>query len=282
MSADKIREIKRNFSKSGFKIDYNNTFFQMLKRGIALYVSDLPNEYKWLVQKLMTEKSLGIVITDHTLCMGIDLPIRTTCLINYRDNSFSTGDYLQMSGRAGRRGLDNQGNIILYGKFDDKFLKGELPDINGLSLPSEKYDILCELNHSIHKGNIQKIYQYPFNNQSREIDFKNYKELTKVEKRLVWIFRDANKNILDLIRKIDIGAEIEIVKDLISFLDIGKDILESYQLLKIDNESYMKDIKRMIQLCENIHNYHSKKAIKEKMKVIHKKLYHIVFKDIFN
>ena len=281
MSSEKIREIKKQFSKNGYKINYDNTFFQMLKRGIGLYISDLPNEYKWLVQTLMTEKSLGIVITDKTLCMGIDLPIRSTCLLNYKDNSFSCSDFLQMSGRAGRRGLDNMGNIILYGKFENQYLKGELPDIYGLEVPNDNYDILCELDNSIHKENIQKIFFLPFNNHSKQIEFKNYKSLTRVEKRLLWIHRDYEKDILELISDIDKNEEIENIRLIIEYLNLDEKLIESYQLLKRE-ENEVKSIQKMIELCESIHNYHSKKEIKEKMKIIHKKLSHIVFKDIFN
>ena len=51
----------------------------MLKRGIGIYTEDMPEEYKWILQKLMDEKKIGIVISDRTLCLGIDLPIRSSC-----------------------------------------------------------------------------------------------------------------------------------------------------------------------------------------------------------
>ena len=75
----------------------------------------MPDRYNWIVQRLISEKKLGVVITDRTLCLGIDLPIRTTILSGYKDTKYTINDYLQMSGRAGRRGHDNQGNIIFHG-----------------------------------------------------------------------------------------------------------------------------------------------------------------------
>ena len=68
---------------------------------------------------------------------------------------------------------------------------------------------------------------------------------------------------------------------IIEYLNLDEKLIESYQLLKRE-ENEVKSIQKMIELCESIHNYHSKKEIKEKMKIIHKKLSHIVFKDIFN
>ena len=104
----------------GIKIDYEHILFQMLKRGIGIYIEGMPNEYNWIVQKLLASKEIGIVISDRSLCLGIDLPIRTSCIMGSNGNKFTEGnkftddDYLQMSGRAGRRGYDTRGNIIFY------------------------------------------------------------------------------------------------------------------------------------------------------------------------
>ncbi len=50
----------------------------MLKRGIGIYTEDMPDEYKWILQKLM-DKKIGIVISDGDYVLGIDLPI-PSCL----------------------------------------------------------------------------------------------------------------------------------------------------------------------------------------------------------
>ena len=65
------------------------------------------------------KKRLELLSQDKTLCLGIDLPVRTSCFLGIKDTIFSKDEYLQMrSGRAGRRGLDNKGNIIFYGNID--------------------------------------------------------------------------------------------------------------------------------------------------------------------
>jgi superfamily II RNA helicase len=115
MSGDKIKGIRKEIYKTlGIKIDYEHILFQMLKRGIGIYVDGMPNEYNWIVQKLLASREIGIVVSDRSLCLGIDLPIRTSCIMGYKDSIFTNDDYLQMSGRAGRRGHDTKGNIIFY------------------------------------------------------------------------------------------------------------------------------------------------------------------------
>ena len=65
----------------------------MLKRGIGLYIETMPDEYKWILQRLLSKRDIGIVISDKTLCMGIDLPVRTCCLMEFNgSNNFTNED----------------------------------------------------------------------------------------------------------------------------------------------------------------------------------------------
>tara|TARA_B110000208_G_scaffold98167_1_gene122678 strand:+ start:1144 stop:3735 length:2592 start_codon:yes stop_codon:yes gene_type:complete len=133
MTGDKIRTIRKEIHKTmGIKISYEHPIFQLLKRGIGLYTEDMPEEYKWILQKLMTDRDIGVVISDRTLCLGIDLPILTTCIIGYTGSHyFSNDDFLQMSGRAGRRGLDVKGNTIFVDVDYMNILNSENPSIVG-------------------------------------------------------------------------------------------------------------------------------------------------------
>ena len=197
MSGSEIRYIKRQIKKTtGTTIDYEDPLFQLLKRGIGIYVDSNPDEYNWIVQKLMTEKKLGIVISDKTLCMGIDLPIRSVCFTGYNEPKFTREDYLQMSGRAGRRGKDTQGNIIFHNidNYRDLML-GVLPEIkfqdkelnsgyNSLRLLNKKID-LSELKISTDKSldysRVSKLLWY-LKDYERIYDF--LVDIKKCEKRL--------------------------------------------------------------------------------------------------
>ena len=157
MSGNEIKSIRREIKNTtGFNISYENPVFQLLKRGIGIYISSMPDEYNWIVQRLMSEKKLGIVISDKTLCLGIDLPIRSVSLSGYKDPNYTISDYLQMSGRAGRRGHDTQGNIIFHGvsNYID-LMKGKLPKLIGSDKKiGNSYLLLNELNKNISLKNI--------------------------------------------------------------------------------------------------------------------------------
>ena len=81
--------------------------------------------------KTSANKEIGIVISDRTLRLGIDLPVRSSCFLGINNNKITRDEYLQMAGRAGRRGKDTQGNIIFYGEIDHETYEGELPEIIG-------------------------------------------------------------------------------------------------------------------------------------------------------
>ena len=57
----------------------------MLKRGIGIYIQGMPNEYNWIVQKLLANREIGIAVSDRSLCLGIDLPIKTSVIMGYND-----------------------------------------------------------------------------------------------------------------------------------------------------------------------------------------------------
>ena len=189
MSGDEIRSIRREIKKSiGLTIEYENPYFQLLKRGVGLYISSMPDVYNWILQRLMSEKKLGIVISDKTLCLGIDLPIRSVALSGYGDYNYTTSDYLQMSGRAGRRGHDTRGNIIFHGLPDYlDLMKGELPKITGSTTEiGNSYSILKYINKNINTENLS----WRINQRGTTLDSNTFSiDLNPKIHKFAWLVR---------------------------------------------------------------------------------------------
>ena len=221
MSGDEIKKIRKEIkSSTGLNIAYENPVFQLLKRGIGLYLKSMPDEYNWILQRLMSEKKLGIVISDRTLCLGIDLPIRSVALSGYKNPDYTTSDYLQMSGRAGRRGHDNQGNIIFHNVSNYlELMKGSLPQLIGSDKPMyESYSLLNQMNKNISLENMNWMIHKTNQFQNTQIELPihlhklgwnlRYYENTisflklfpKLEKKLFMIVEDRREYyLLDLI-----------------------------------------------------------------------------------
>ena len=202
MSGETIKGIRREIMGTlGVKIPYEHPIFQMLKRGIGLYIETMPDEYKWILQRLLSKRDIGIVISDKTLCMGIDLPVRTCCLMEFNgSNNFTNEDYLQMSGRAGRRGQDNKGNIIFYGDIDYlSLMKGYLPNITGNNKNiNNSYKILNNINPSIKNTHIDKVFNYFLNNDRNIINT----DIIYDNPKLSWYLRNY-ENANDFVEELD-------------------------------------------------------------------------------
>ncbi|WP_036487630.1 RNA helicase [Myxosarcina sp. GI1] len=89
-----------------------------LMRGIASHHAGLLPAWKELVERLFESALVKIVFATATLAAGINMPARTTvmsALSKRTDGGHSMltpSEFLQISGRAGRRGKDKVGNVV--------------------------------------------------------------------------------------------------------------------------------------------------------------------------
>ncbi len=99
----------------------NNPQIDLIKQGIASHHAGLLPGWKALVEKLFQKGLIKVVFATETLAAGINMPARTTIIssISKRtDNghrTLSANEFLQMSGRAGRRGMDEIGYVVVIG-----------------------------------------------------------------------------------------------------------------------------------------------------------------------
>lgn len=93
--------------------------YQCFINGVASHHAGLLPGVKLLVEQLFQKNLLKVVFATETLAAGINMPARTTVItaISKRTNEghrmLTASEFLQMSGRAGRRGLDDQGHVVV-------------------------------------------------------------------------------------------------------------------------------------------------------------------------
>lgn len=96
----------------------------LLKRGIGVHHSGLLPILKEVIEILFQEGLIKCLFATETFSIGLNMPAKTVVFTNVRkfDGSkfrwLSSGEYIQMSGRAGRRGIDDRGVCILM--LDEK------------------------------------------------------------------------------------------------------------------------------------------------------------------
>lgn len=99
----------------------NNKNLEYLYNGVASHHAGLLPAWKLLVERLFQKGLIKVVFATETLAAGINMPARTTIIsaISKRTDSghrmLTANEFLQMSGRAGRRGMDKIGYVVVMG-----------------------------------------------------------------------------------------------------------------------------------------------------------------------
>lgn len=93
---------------------------ELASRGIGLHHSGLISPVKEAFEHLMQQKGqLKLLLATETVACGIDTPTRTVVFLDLykfdgtQRRPLSTSEAMQMAGRAGRRGNDKEGNVIV-------------------------------------------------------------------------------------------------------------------------------------------------------------------------
>ena len=89
-----------------------------LYRGIAAHHAGILPAWKVLVEELFQQGLIKVVFATETLAAGINMPARTTVIstLSKRTDTghrlLNASEFLQMAGRAGRRGMDERGHVV--------------------------------------------------------------------------------------------------------------------------------------------------------------------------
>ncbi|EEC43389.1 predicted protein [Phaeodactylum tricornutum CCAP 1055/1] len=100
------------------KLPQVEALLPLLKRGIGIHHGGLLPILKEIVEILFTEGLIKALFATETFSIGINAPAKTVVFTNTRKwdgkdfRWVSSGEYIQMSGRAGRRGKDDRGIVI--------------------------------------------------------------------------------------------------------------------------------------------------------------------------
>ena len=106
-------------SEDDRKLPQVENVLPLLRRGIGIHHGGLLPILKETVEILFGEGLIKALFATETFAMGLNMPARTvlfTAPRKFDGKDFrwiTSGEYIQMSGRAGRRGLDEKGIVIL-------------------------------------------------------------------------------------------------------------------------------------------------------------------------
>ena len=125
-SSEEREEIKRtalkytqNIAEEDLEVLNFKEWLTALERGIAAHHAGLLPSFKGAVEDLFQRGLVKAVFATETLALGINMPARTVVLeklIKFNGEAhvpITPGEYTQLTGRAGRRGIDIEGNAVI-------------------------------------------------------------------------------------------------------------------------------------------------------------------------
>jgi ATP-dependent RNA helicase DOB1 len=108
-----------NLSTDDRNLSQISNILPLLKRGIGIHHGGLLPILKEVIEILFQEGLIKVLFATETFSIGLNMPAKTVVFTAARKfdgrefRNLSSGEYIQMSGRAGRRGLDDRGVVIM-------------------------------------------------------------------------------------------------------------------------------------------------------------------------
>ena len=109
----------QNLAEEDLEVLGYRDWLTALERGIAAHHAGMLPSFKGAVEDLFKRGLVKAVFATETLALGINMPARTVVLEKLTKwngeahVSITPGEYTQLTGRAGRRGIDIEGNAVV-------------------------------------------------------------------------------------------------------------------------------------------------------------------------
>ncbi|MFT4260925.1 MAG: DEAD/DEAH box helicase [Candidatus Woesearchaeota archaeon] len=114
-----VRERLKETDESVLNLDTTRTLREILSKGIGFHHAGILPVLKEIVETLFSKGLIKVLFATETFSVGINMPAKTVVFdsmekfdgINFR--YINSKEFFQLAGRAGRRGIDKQGFVIV-------------------------------------------------------------------------------------------------------------------------------------------------------------------------
>ena len=138
----------RNYKKDYEFVPQYIKIRELIQKGVAYHHSGLIPIIKEIIEILFRDGILKVLFATETFAVGVNMPTRSVVFTelskpnNQTKRFLNTAEYKQMSGRAGRRGKDKFGTIILLPFYEFPELQ-DLKNVMQSSMPAinSKFEI---------------------------------------------------------------------------------------------------------------------------------------------
>ncbi len=143
-----------------------------LSCGVGAHHAGLVPAFREAVEQCLQAGLLGVVYATETLALGINVPARTTVIERFSKfagagrTTLTSGEYAQLTGRAGRRGLDDEGHAVTVFSTESTFADmariavAPSPQLRSSFKPT--YNLVCNLIRRYDKATAEEILAKSF------------------------------------------------------------------------------------------------------------------------
>ena len=223
-------------STSDQKIPQITKLYPIILKGIGIHHSGLLPILREIIELIFQEGLIKILFATETFSMGINMPAKTVIFLDIekfdgkKKRNITGGEFIQMSGRAGRRGLDKKGITILILKkkmeinIIREILKGKSDPLNS--------SFELSFNQILNLSRIEGVKcEFILKRSFRQ--FQSERAIPQIKKYVVKLFDDY--------LKFDCNYERdELIKNYIQIKDLMESLMEENRLLMFDNDNILK------------------------------------------
>jgi len=223
--ADPDRQIRRQQIFDDFAIEYPEVLDHkhskvIVRAGVAAHHAGHIPSWKLLIEKMMSAGLLNALFATSTVAAGVDFPARTVVITNAdtRGNdgwrALTASELQQMTGRAGRRGRDNVGFVVLApGQFQNPKKIAELLNAPPDALESRfraTYTSLLNLLDAF--GNFEQVREiaeksFAFRESRRQSADNRQQDGAEILSDSIWEPFERRAKVLDHFSYIEYNAE---------------------------------------------------------------------------
>lgn len=245
LKPEEEKQIIKKFEELIEKFDISSSphihyLYPLVRHGIAYHHAGLLPTLKEIIEQLFTTGLIKFIFTTETFALGINMPARTVVFdalskfYGHYHGYLKTRDFYQMAGRAGRRGIDKEGYVVM--KVNPFYVDASsLQDI----IYGNYEPIQSQLNScyatilNLYKIMGDKIYDiYPQSFHFHQANVQDKKEVLGLLKRKISLLKNLN-----YIIKGGISLKASLASKVYSFeLQIGE-LFDSGYLDGLDEES---------------------------------------------
>ena len=246
LTFEEVNEVENIFNY--YMKDYKKTYeilpqyqdvFAQLKKGVVYHHSGLIPILKEIIEILYSKGLVKILFATETFAIGVNMPTKTVLFTDLEkfDNKgmryLRTDEYLQMSGRAGRRGLDKFGSVIL------------LPTTNLIS-ENEMRNMMTGSSPSLNSK-----FKLSYHFVLKVLDSGNF-DLDNFLKNTLIMNENDKKSLVMMHEKLELEKKIsvinmDIIKELENYVKIDKKLCDTFFVVKKKERINLEKEKKTIE-----------------------------------